>query len=167
MRGTMRWVATFAGTGLLTCAATLAVFWPTTTQADDPVAQLAQHGSIAAAQTKVDGMLASSKLVADPKRPGRWLVEVEVRNDTDVARSGKIEAVLTEVDYQPMARVMPMPRSVWSQPENITVGSHERIVRRLPLPDGLCKQIAASKVGSDKAMAPRKQFNAAVRAIAG
>lgn len=167
MRGAKPWMATFVGTGVLTFAATLAMCWPTTTQADDPVAQLVAHGTVAAAQTKVGEMLASSKLVPDPRRPGRWLVEVEVRNDTDRAQSGKIEAVLTEVDYQPMARVMPMPRSVWTHPESVTVGSHERVVRRLPLPDGLSKQIAASKAASDKPMAARKQFSAAVRSVGG
>lgn len=167
MRSSKRWLATFAAGGLLAFTTTMAWLWPAETHADDPAAQLAQQRAFAPSEAKIDGLLASSKLVEDPKHKGRWFVEVEVQNDTGEARSAEVEAVLTEVDFQPMARVMPMPRAVWHERAEVSVGSGERAVRRFPIPAEVCRRIGTNAGKKDGPMAARTRFDARVRPVHG
>ena len=167
MRPSKLWLATFAAGGLLAFTTTTALLWPAETNADDLAADLAQQRAFAPPQTKIDGLVASTDLVEDPKHKGKWLVELEVRNDTGEARTAEVEALLTEVEFQPMARVMPMPKAVWHQRAAISVGSGERSVRRFPVPVNICQRIGATVGKKDGPMAAQTEFEARVRPVHG
>jgi uncharacterized RDD family membrane protein YckC len=165
----MRWnlpsLSWVTGSAVLSCASVLALVWPTPTHADDPAALVAGQAAVARNTTKIGTLLASSRLVADDVHPGCWLIEVEVRNPGTTPERPEVEAFLSAVDYNPMARIAPMPQVVWSQKQRIQVGAGETAVVRLALPSRLSAAIRKDAAGSSKEDGPkaRTQYVAGVK----
>lgn len=159
----LQWIT---GSAVLSCASVLALVWPAETHADDPAALVTGQAAIARNTTKIGPLLASSRLIADDKHPGSWLVEVQVRNPGKTAASAEVEAFLSAVDYNPMARIAPMPQVVWSQKQVVQVGAGETSVARLALPAKLSAAIRKDSAGSNKENGPsaaRTQYVAGVK----
>jgi hypothetical protein len=130
----------------VTCAATLAVAWPTDTHADG-VESLAEAEDIGADTTKVGALLATTRLVQDEKAKGKWYLEIKVENTSDEGRQTAElnEEVLKMVFTPSMGRSGPIPTVAYKVHDKVEVLPNETAVVRHPLPGWLGLQISNSR----------------------
>src|SRR5262245_25578891 len=124
----IRSVATVIGFAAIASAATLTVFWPKATFAEDPATDLVQDG------TKVNHVVVSGDVVKDKKSKTGWVIEVTAENRGDEAETAALETDLTRQVSNPMSRAAPMPTAVMKKKETITVAAGEKVTKRYDVP---------------------------------
>jgi hypothetical protein len=135
------------GTALVAAAAVFAAAWPAETHADGlyetlELEQAARDDLFATSATELGSLVAVTRLVPDDKRPGRYYLEVLVRNKTsEGAESAQIEAGLERTAYSPMSRGAPPPTVVWKTKEIFRVPAGETVAKRFAIPAGLAAKI--------------------------
>jgi hypothetical protein len=135
------------GSALVAATAVLAAGWPAETHADGlyetlELQQANDDDRFANGATELGSLLAVTRLVADDKRPGRFYLEILVRNKTsEGAESAQIEVGLERTAYSPMSRGAPPPTVVWKTKEIFRVPAGETLTKRFSLPAGLSARI--------------------------
>jgi hypothetical protein len=134
-------LGTFAGFSVATLVATLAVAWPIPTHADgaSPLATYTVGG------WKIGDVVASGDIKADRSAKSGWVVIVTARNEADHPEQVALETDVTRVAMSPMVRAAPMPTTVWSTTEPVTVPAHAAITRRYEIPVAIATQIGAAR----------------------
>jgi len=137
----MNRTGTFAAAAVATLAAALAVAWPTPTHADgaSPLATYTVGG------WKIGDVIASGDIKADRTAKSGWVVIVTARNEADHPEKVALETDVTRVAMSPMVRAAPMPTTVWSTTEPVTVAAHATITRRYEIPVAIATQIGAAR----------------------
>ncbi len=131
------------GSALVAASAILAAGWPAETHADGLYETLEQQQAeqdelFASGATTLGSLLAVTRLVPDQKKPGRYYLEILVRNKTgEGSESTQVEACLERTAYSPMDRGGPPPSVVWKTKEIIRVPAGETVAKRVPIPQGL------------------------------
>lgn len=149
----LRQLATVLGFAAVTTAATLTVFWPKATLADDDDGK----ADLFLGGTKVNHVVVDGDVVKDPKSKTGWVIEVKAENKGTEAETAELEADLTRQISNPMSRAAPMPTAVWKKKETITVAAGETVTKRYEIPAALATQVAAAK----RAEAAREKAEAA------
>jgi hypothetical protein len=140
----IRSVATVIGFAAVTSAATLTVFWPKATFAEDAATDLVQDG------TKVNHVVVSGELVREKKSKTGWVIEVTAENRGDEAETAELETDLTRQVSNPMSRAAPMPTAVLKKKESITVAAGEKVTKRYDVPAAFAAQINAQEAQDAK-----------------
>ena len=131
------------GSALVAASATLAAGWPAETHAEGMYETLEQQQAeqdnlFANNATEFGSLLAVTRIVPVDKQPGRYELEILVRNKTgEGAESAQIEACLERSAYSPMDRGAPPPSVVWKTKQIFRVPAGETVARRIPVPKGL------------------------------
>jgi hypothetical protein len=158
----IRSVATVIGFAAIASAATLTIFWPKATFAEDPATDLVQDG------TKVDHVVVSGEVVRDKKSKTGWVIEVTAENRGDEAESAELETDLTRQVSNPMSRAAPMPTAVLKKKETITVAAGEKVTKRYDVPAAFAAQMntqAAQDAKMEKASAEGKDVRMPSRVV--
>lgn len=137
----VRSVVTVLGFAAVTAAAGLGVAWPHTTYADgeQPVAEYTPEGY------KIGAVVVKGDLVRDTKSKTGWVVVVVANNKSDQVATVALETDLTRTVANPMARVAPMPQTIWNQTDTVTLAAHQQIVRRYDVPASIASQVTTAK----------------------
>jgi hypothetical protein len=132
---------TLAAAAVAACAVTLALGWPTPTHADgaSPFVQYMVDG------TKIADVVAKGTVARDPKSKTGWSITVKATNEADHAEEVPIETDLMRRTMSPMARAAPVPQTVWSQKETVTVPAHGTVALRYDVPAAFVPQLAAAE----------------------
>jgi hypothetical protein len=139
------------GAALVAASAILAAGWPAETHADGlyetiEQEQAAKDELFAGNATVLGSLLAVTRLVPDQKQPGRYYLEILVRNKTgEGTESAQIEACLERSAYSPMDRGAPPPSVVWKTKEIFHVPAGETVAKRIPIPKGFGWKIRQSE----------------------
>ena len=139
------------GSALVAASAILAAGWPAETHAEGlyetiDQQQAEQDELFSSSATEFGSLLAVTRLVPDDKQPGRYYLEILVRNKTgEGTESAQIEAVLERMAYSPMDRGSPPPTVAWKTKQIFRVPAGETVAKRVAIPQGLGWKISQSK----------------------
>ena len=139
--GSLKSVATMLGFAAITTAATLTVFWPKQTLADDDDDALGLFGEPG---TKIGNIRVSGEIIRDPKSKTGWVVEITAENYGGESETSQLETDLTRTIASPMARAQPRPTTVWKQTESVTLAAGEKVTKRYTVPAAFGAQLTAS-----------------------
>jgi hypothetical protein len=138
---TIKQIAIALGFASLTAAATLTVFWPQETLADndaDAIDELGLDG------TKLGHILVKGEIVRDPKSKTGWVVELTAENQGTASETARLETDLTRTVSSPMSRAQPPAVTVWKQTESITLAAGETLKKRYTIPAPFGAQLTAT-----------------------
>lgn len=152
MNGKWNRAGTFLFAAAASCGLTLAVVWPTETQADDVKGAVDDGATLAPNEIKKGALIAASNLVQDERIKSRWYLELVVRNTTkEGPETAHFKPCVEMGEYEPMGRGAPPPSSVWNSEESVTVPPGETVVVRKAIPSGLSWRIYKAHLAGVKA----------------
>jgi hypothetical protein len=139
------------GSALVAASAILAAGWPAQTYAEGlyetiDQQQAEQDELFSSNATELGSLLAVTRLVPDDKQPGRYYLEILVRNKTgEGEESAQVEATLERTAYSPMDRGSPPPTVAWRTKQLFHVPAGQTVAKRVAIPQGLGWKISQSK----------------------
>lgn len=110
----------------LSCAATLALAWPTATMADGE-------------EDPRRGVTLMGEIVEDHQAKTGWVIEVEADNAGDEAQTAAVETVVNRQIMNASARVGPVPTAMWRKKGELTVPAHGQAKCRYDVPASLAE----------------------------
>jgi hypothetical protein len=133
-------IRTAAAFATATAAVTLALAWPTTTNADGnvPLVQYTANG------TKLNDVVVKGQVERDPKAKAGWVVVVTATNNANHSETIPLETDLSQTISSPMARVPATPQNVWSTTETVTLSAGQTMTKRYELPAEVAAKVAAA-----------------------
>jgi hypothetical protein len=145
MNGGSKQLAVLVGVAAMTFSASLALLWPTETQADDQEAAVEQTDDVADNETIIGKINATSRIVRDERVASTWYLEMKIENKDPLhSQSADVEGMVLAMDTRPaMERVMPMPKTIFKCDESVVVAAGETVTRRCTLPASVAKKVAA------------------------
>jgi hypothetical protein len=145
MKDWSKQLAAVVGVAAMTFSASLALLWPTETQADDEEAAVEQDDGVADNETIIGKIDATSRIVRDERLASTWYLEMKIENkDLLNPQSADVQGTILAMDLRAeMSRVPPMPKVIFKCDQSVVVAAGETAVRRCTLPAGLAKKVAA------------------------
>jgi hypothetical protein len=145
----------FIATATIAAAVTTLVGWPSQVNADGKAKAAArqqsklavaagapQNAPLAKNEAKLGDLVISAELAPSDTTTAGRVVHLECRNPTAQRISGNVEIELTRTRGLAMERVMPQPQIAWRHPESVSVEPGETLIRDVPLPKNIGKEVA-------------------------
>jgi len=139
-------IRSLVASALVGCFATLSVTWPGTLHAvgEDDAAEAANEEDVPEGATQVEGVLATSEIIADEKTD-TVRVHLVAANTSDEHQVAKLAVQVQEYELNPMARSAPPPEIRFEETAHIIVPPGERFEKDLLLPPDLAQAIIESR----------------------
>lgn len=145
----------FLASTLVACAGTLALTWPGALHAtgEDEGAEAANEARLPEGATRIDGLVASTEIVADEKGK-RVRLHLVAHNPTQESQMAKLAIVVERREINPMARSSPPGEVSFSEQAHVIVPPGERFEKDVYVPQELADAILRSRAASVEEAAP-------------